>query len=128
VACEIGKLAIIDLDAISHKYPGEKYYNGRSDQYHRDLLEACPTLSSAIPSDLKLATDEIFQRVSEPFSKSPVTIFDIEVPLLNAASNKATVRMGSRCNGLCSVRLEASYVLTRAGWKRQGEPRVIAVS
>lgn len=126
--CAIGKLALQDLDAIGHRYSGDRYYNGRSDQYHRDLLEACPALRRDIPIDLKLASDETFQRVSDPFSKSPVTILDIEVPLLNAALDKATVRMGTRCNGLCGVRLEATYVLTRAGWKRQGEPRVIAVS
>jgi hypothetical protein len=126
--CAVGKVALHDLTVIDRAPRAEKFYNGRTDQYHRDLLEVCPVLIKNLPHGFNLATNETFQRVVDLRTAAPVSIFDVEVPELNSNSDRAIVRMGYSCNGLCGARFEATYVLTQTGWKRDGEPRILAVS
>jgi hypothetical protein len=127
--CAVARAALRDLPNISRYAPGDRYYDGRSDTYHRDVLEVCPMLRDALPPAYPLASDAVRASVGEIASPPrPVSVFAIEVPVLNARANRAIVRMSYSCTGLCGAGFEATYVLTRKGWRRQGEPRGTWVS
>ena len=126
--CAVGMVALKDLPSINNAPRSETFYNGRTDQYHRDLFEICPQLVKHLPTGFKLATEPVFRRVRELTNKTQVSIFDVEVPKLNGDSTRATVEMGYYCNGLCGARFRASYILTDKGWERVGKPEMTAVS
>lgn len=126
--CAVGMAALKDLPSINNAPPSETFYNGRTDQYHRDLFEVCPQLVKHLPIGFKLATEAVFARAHELTTKTPVSIFDVEVPQLNAGSKRATVSMGYYCNGLCGARYRVTYILTDKGWEREGKPEITAVS
>lgn len=126
--CAIGMAALRDLPSINNAPPSETFYNGRTDQYHRDLFDVCPQLAKHLPTGFKLATEAVFSRAHELITKTPVSIFDVEVPELNAGSTRATVKMGYFCNGLCGARYQVTYILTKKGWEREGKPEITGVS
>ena len=126
--CAVGMAALKDLPSINNAPRSETFYNGRTDQYHRDLFEVCPQLAKHLPTGFKLATEPVFLRARELTTKTPVSIFDVEVPELNAGSTRATVKMGYYCNRLCGARFRVTYILTQKGWEREGKPEITAVS
>lgn len=126
--CSIGRAAFADLPLINHAPKSERFYGGRSDQYHRDLLEVCPSLRRHLSGGLRLANDSAFQRERDIVGKDPVTIFRVDVPRLDADHRRAVVRMGYTCNGLCGAEFEVTYVRMRTGWKQEDAPRLVSVS
>jgi len=126
--CAIGRLALKDLPSIDRAPSSEKFYGGRTTQYHRDVLEACPKLRRLLPRRFRPATEATFKRERDIVSSSPVTIFYVEVPQLNADRTRATIRLGYYCNGLCGAEYEETYVREKVGWVRQGEPRIKSIS
>lgn len=128
VRCEIGGAALTDLHIIFGDDPAPRYYNGKTDVYHDDLLELCPNLIQKLPVGLPLATPDVFKRVQDIYSRSPVTIFEIDTPVVDSDLQHATVIMGYRCKGLCGAQFLITYTLHMGRWERTGEPRLRAIS
>jgi hypothetical protein len=128
VICKVGAAALADLPDIVQAAPMERFYNGRTDEYHVDLLEICPRRRDHLPQGLKLATATEFERVRQFPSANPIGIFDVEVPVLSADGRHATVQMGYYCNGLCGTQFSVTYILREGRWKRDGQPRLLSVS
>lgn len=63
--CEVGRIALRDLPKINNNPSFDTYYAGVS-RYHRDLLEACPTLVVDLPVGYPLADDDARSRANLP--------------------------------------------------------------
>ena len=126
--CAVGRLALRDLEAISGQEKGRRFYSGRSNQYRRDLLDVCPKLAKNLSPRFEMATDDVFLRVADIQSSTPLRIFYAAAPVIEEGAQRATVKMGYWCNGLCGAEYEATYVLTSGRWRRESAPRTTAVS
>jgi hypothetical protein len=121
-------MALRDLESISGQEKGRRFYSGRSNQYRRDLLEVCPKLIKNLPPQFEIATDDAFVRVADIQSSAPLRIFYAAAPVIEEGARRATVKLGYWCNGLCGAEYEATYVLISGRWRREGAPRITAVS
>ena len=131
--CEVGRAALHDLPPADKTGRADTYYAG-ADTHHRDLLEVCPKLRGALPTDYPLADDDARSRaaIHAPVpgiaNPRPAFIFAIDVPDMSDDLRSATVRIRYDCTGLCGGAFEAHYVRTAKGWQRQGDIRMLYVS
>ena len=130
--CEVGRLALRDL-AVIEKNPGVETYYQVGRPGHRDLLDACPNLRSALPTNFPLADDKARARASVHVpvpgpSLRGVFIYQIDVPELSDDQTKAIVHFNYECSGLCGGMTDAHYVRTKQGWQRDGGFIPVSVS
>lgn len=127
--CAVGRAALADLMRIDKFSTGRNYYGvGAANPSRPDLMAVCPSLKSALPKGLSLASADILQKVKDISSPSPVTIFGITAPQIEPDGKHATVLMGHYCNGLCGAWYTVSYALTSNGWKQDGPVPPPAIS
>ena len=130
--CEVGRLALRDL-AVIEKNPGVETYYQVGGPDHRDLLDACPNLRSALPGNFPLADDKARARASVHVpvpgpALRGVFIYQIDVPELSDDQTKAIVHFNYECSGLCGGMTDAHYVRTKQGWRRDGGFIPVSVS
>ena len=130
--CEVGRLALRDL-AVIEKNPGVETYYQVGRPGHRDLLDACPNLRSALPTNFPLADDKARARASVHVpvpgpALRGVFIYQIDVPELSDDQTKAIVHFNYECSGLCGGTTDAHYVRTKQGWQRDGGFIPVSVS
>lgn len=131
--CEVGRLALRDLAVIEKNAGVETYYQAGGPDLHRDLLDACPNLRSALPKNFPLADDKARARASVHVpvpgpALRGVFIYQIDVPELSDDQTKATVHFYYECSGLCGGMTDAHYVRTKQGWRRDGGFIPVSVS
>ena len=130
--CDVGRAALRDLPPADKSGRSDTYY-AVPDPRHSDLLDACPELQSALPTDYPLADDDARARaaIHAPLpgaNPRPAFIYTIDIPEISDDLKTAIVHMGYECTGLCGGGFEAHYVRTSKGWQRQGEIRMLFVS
>jgi len=130
--CDVGRAALLDLPPADKTGHSDTYYAG-ADTHHHDLLEACPELRGALPTNYPLADDDARSRAAihapVPGTKlRPAFIYAIDVPDIGEDLRSATVHIRYDCTGLCGGGFEAHYVRTAKGWQRQGDIRMLYVS
>jgi hypothetical protein len=130
--CEVGRAALHDLPPADKTGRSDTYYAG-ADTHHRDLLEVCPKLRGALPTDYALADDDARSRVAihapvPGTDPRPAFIYAIDVPDISDDRKSATVHIRYDCTGLCGGAFEAHYIRTAKGWQRQGDIRMLYVS
>ncbi|WP_298089130.1 hypothetical protein [uncultured Sphingomonas sp.] len=130
--CEVGRIALRDLPKINNNPSFDTYYAGVS-RYHRDLLEACPTLVADLPVGYPLADDDARSRANlpAPIPGRPIReafVYFIKPPKISRDRKTAIVEMGYFCTGLCGASFEVRYVKSTSGWRREGEIRNLFVS
>lgn len=121
--CDVGRAALRDLPSIETDKNVETYYAG-VDAEHRDVLEVCPQLRSALPARFPLADDNARARASvhvpaPGMAARGTFIYAVGVPELGDDRKTAIVRFDYSCSGLCGGTLVARYVKTANGWKKE---------
>jgi len=130
--CELGRIVLRDL-AVIEKNPGVETYYQVGSPGHRDLLDACPNLRSALPTNFPLADDKARARASVHVpvpgpALRGVFIYQIDVPELSDDQTNAIVHFNYECSGLCGGTTDAHYVRTKQGWQRDGGFIPVSVS
>ena len=130
--CELGRVIVQDLPPAVPD-PIDVGYYVDSGPSRSGLLALCPNLREKLPAGYAIADYTAWARanIHAPLPgrpTAPAIIYTIGVPKLAADAQSATVEMTVTCTGLCGQGLVASYIRTRDGWRRDGQPQTKWVS
>lgn len=128
-ACEVGKVAIVDL--LKPRGNDADHYYGKSVPDKGDLFDQCPRLREMLPAGYSYADSEAWRRATaarNEHSRRPAYIHSIGVPKISPDGNTATVEFVTICGAACAGGEQAVYNLSDGKWVRDSGPVTVWVT